>query len=264
MNYIIFDLEFNQAFNPKKRTRAVPNEICPFEIIQIGAIKLNNSFETISSFDRFIKPEIYKDIHPFVRRMTGITIDQLKNGKSFKNVFKKFISFIGEEECILCIWGMGDMKELYRNIEYHSLNKSLVPEKYIDIQALASKYFNCPKGCNIGLKNAVEMLHIPHSNEFHNAFIDAYFTAEIFKSIPIKKLKPKTYNIEKYLKKKKKDNGKKRIDYSKMYMQFEKMFERKLTKDDKLMIKTAYMMGKTHQFVLDGTEEKEKENQIKK
>ncbi|MCM1988215.1 3'-5' exonuclease [Oceanirhabdus seepicola] len=262
MNYIIFDLEFNQAFNPKKRVRAVPNESCPFEIIQIGAVKLNKNFETISKLDRFIKPEIYKDIHPFVRRMTGIRIEQLNNAKSFKDVFKEFVDFIGDDIPILCIWGMGDMKELFRNVEYHSLNKSLVPKKYINIQFFASNYFNCPKGCNIGLKNAVEMLHIPHTNEFHNAYNDAYFTAEIFKVIHTKKIEPKEYNIAKYLKKKRENNIKEIIDYSKLYLQFAKMFERELTKEDKSMIKMAYIMGKTHQFVIDGTESKE--DQIKK
>ncbi len=257
MNYIIFDLEFNQAFSTIKRVKAVPNELCPFEIIQVGAVKLNKNFETISTLDRFIKPEIYKDIHPFVRRMTDITIEQLNNAKPFEIVFKEFINFIGDDDPILCIWGMGDMKELFRNINYHSLNKSLVPERYIDIQFFASMYFKCPQGCNIGLKNAVEMLHIPHKNQFHNAYIDAYFTAEILKVIHTKKIKPKTYNINKYLKKKRVTAVKEIIDYSKLYLQFEKMFERKLNKEDKSMIKTAYMMGKTHQFVIDGNEKKE-------
>ena len=37
MEYIIFDLEFNQGFD-KKLNKTVSNEKCPFEIIQIGAI----------------------------------------------------------------------------------------------------------------------------------------------------------------------------------------------------------------------------------
>ena len=43
MEYIIFDLEFNQGFD-KKLNKTVSNEKCPFEIIQIGAIKLDSKY----------------------------------------------------------------------------------------------------------------------------------------------------------------------------------------------------------------------------
>ena len=46
----------------------------PFEIIQIGALKLNENLETISTFDSLIKPTIYKYIHPFVANLTKITM----------------------------------------------------------------------------------------------------------------------------------------------------------------------------------------------
>ena len=41
MNYIVLDLEFNQAFPFKSGKKVEPNPECPFEIIQIGAVKLN-------------------------------------------------------------------------------------------------------------------------------------------------------------------------------------------------------------------------------
>ena len=36
MNYIVLDLEFNQAFPFKSGKKVEPNPECPFEIIQIG------------------------------------------------------------------------------------------------------------------------------------------------------------------------------------------------------------------------------------
>ncbi len=50
MNYIIFDLEFNQGYNNQIEIK------CPFEIIQIGAIKLNEDFTTIDTFNALVKP----------------------------------------------------------------------------------------------------------------------------------------------------------------------------------------------------------------
>lgn len=56
MNYIVFDLEWNQ--NPAgKKSR---NDKLPFEIIEIGAVKVNSRKEITDSFHRLIKPQVYK------------------------------------------------------------------------------------------------------------------------------------------------------------------------------------------------------------
>ena len=71
MEYVVFDLEFNQGFD-KTLNKTVSNERCPFEIIQIGAIKLDSHFNIIDTFNSYVKPQLYKSIHPFVGKMTGI------------------------------------------------------------------------------------------------------------------------------------------------------------------------------------------------
>ncbi len=61
MNYIIFDLEFNQGYNNQIEIK------CPFEIIQIGAVKLNENLTTIDTFNALVKPEIYSNLNPFIK-----------------------------------------------------------------------------------------------------------------------------------------------------------------------------------------------------
>ena len=48
MNYIVFDLEWNQ--NPDGRKH--PDSRLPFEIIEIGAVKLNEKREIIDTFQK--------------------------------------------------------------------------------------------------------------------------------------------------------------------------------------------------------------------
>ena len=55
MNYIVFDLEWNQ--NPDGRKH--PDSRLPFEIIEIGAVKLNEKREIIDTFQCLIKPKVY-------------------------------------------------------------------------------------------------------------------------------------------------------------------------------------------------------------
>ena len=54
MNYIIFDLEFNQGFD-RVNNKTISNAKCPFEIIQIGAVKLDFELNIIDTFTSNIK-----------------------------------------------------------------------------------------------------------------------------------------------------------------------------------------------------------------
>ncbi|MDF2879922.1 MAG: exonuclease [Clostridiaceae bacterium] len=252
MNYIVFDLEFNQGSNRCNRISNI-NPRCPFEIIQIGAIKLNSEFKFISSFDSLIKPQIYTDINPYVKEITNITIEQLLDKKSFKEVYNELIDFIGHDRNILCVWGTADIKELHRNIAYHGLDATVISREYINIQLHTSKLFNCKNGINIGLKNAVELLNIPADTNFHNAINDAYYTAEVFKKIYNDNIQPKIYNPLKYLEptKRLRNAQYKQIDTESLIKQFQKMFNREMTHEEQSIIKLAYLMGKTNQFQLN-------------
>ena len=46
MNYIVFDLEWNQCPGGKEKE----NKKLPFEIIQIGAVKLDDQWEEFGQF----------------------------------------------------------------------------------------------------------------------------------------------------------------------------------------------------------------------
>lgn len=246
MNYIVFDLEYNQHFNyHNENKKNFYKNKCPFEIIQIGAIKLDNKFNTIGTFDKLVKPVLYKRIHPYVKKITGITKDQLSKEKYFPEIYAEFVDFISPGEGVFCIWGGSDMKELFSNIHYHKLDDSLVFKKYIDIQSYATNYLNYKKGNNVGLSTAVEMLDIPQKIEFHDAFNDAYYTAEILKLLYNDKIKTETYNHQKPFRQK---VVKPKVDTARLLKQFEKMLDRNLTNEEKEIIKLAYFMGKTNQF----------------
>lgn len=236
MNYIVFDLEFNQTspINPK----------LPFEIIQIGAIKLDENFNIISTLDSLVRPIVYLEINPYVENMTGIQSTSLENSMGFKEVAKKLLELF-DEDSILCIWGLSDMKEIHRNFIFHNLNTALIPNRYINIQRHASKYFKYSKGISVGLNAAVELLNLPMEDRFHDAFNDAKYTCEI-----LKKLYSKDISIDKYIfnASKRSPSEKSTVDLDKLFLQFEKMLNKNLTKDEKYIIKLAYNMGRTNQF----------------
>lgn len=96
MNYIVLDLEFNQAFPFKSGKKVEPNPECPFEIIQIGAVKLNEHFEQLDSFNCMISPQIYPRLHPFVEKITGIRPKMLAGQPIFRGI--PSVSYVYRQE----------------------------------------------------------------------------------------------------------------------------------------------------------------------
>lgn len=242
MNYIVYDLEFNQPLSKDNKILDIN-----FEIIQIGALKLNSNLEVTSTFNKLVKPTAHSEIHPYIENLTKITTNMVASNDYFPNVYSDFIDFIGNEDFVLCIWGSGDIKELIKNIHFHNLEPLDSFKKYIDVQKLTSKHINTPRGTRIGLKSAIEIFNMPIEKEFHDAFNDAYYTSEIFKKLYTPEITPSIYtsnnNLHKITKPKQK------LDTISLFAQFEKMYNRELSEEEKSLIKLAYYMGKTHQFL---------------
>lgn len=250
MNYVVFDLEFNQGFD-YNLNKTVPNDKCPFEIIQIGAIKLNSNFKIIDTFNRYVKPQVYTKIHPFISKMTKITLDTVKYANEFEYVYNEFINFIGNDKITFCTWGGSDLKEFFRNINYYNLEENNFPKEFINIQKYASNFFNNPSGKSIGLENAIKLIDIKQDRSYHDALNDAYYASQIFIRIYSKKMLKDTCNYKKDTIKKCIKNEKKYIDYSKLFLEFSKILGRKLTKEEEYIIDLSYKMGKTGQFLTD-------------
>jgi DNA polymerase III epsilon subunit-like protein len=250
MNYMVFDLEFNQKIKAKRSAINTIKPECPFEIIDIGAIKLDEELNTIATFDELIKPAIHKRLHPFIEKMTGITRESLRTAKGFHEVYDDLREFLRDVD-VLCVWGTVDLKELIRNMMYHELDVSIIPNKYINVQHYASKILQAPGGSSVGLGNAAKLLNIPLEIELHKAFNDAYYTAEVFKKINSEDIEPKVYCFNEDVKHRRPELKKTTLDSNKLIAQFEKMYNREMTLEEQEIIKLAYKMGHTKQFQSD-------------
>ena len=246
MHYIVFDLEFNQDISSLQNPEMKIFQ-CPFEIIQIGAIKLDLEFNIVDTFNSFVKPTIYGKINPFITNLTGITTERLLSENTFPSVYSEYIKFIDETDSIFCTWGMSDLSVLFKNIDYHNLNSKLITKHFINLQPYVSKYLDLPSKNLLQLKLAAEELNIPLKHEFHDALNDAYYTAEIFKKIHTSYMQPQLYDPS-YIKIRTKQI-KKEPDFLRLVQQFEKMYARNMSEEEQDMIKLAYKMGKTGQFL---------------
>jgi len=179
MEYIVLDTEFSQPqpklYNPNSRFR--PNPVSPFEIIEIGAVKVNEDLEITSTFNRLIKPVIYHRLSPIVMRKTGIRLQDLKSGDDFRKAIIDFQRFCGDDY-ILCTWSTNDIRILKKNCIYHKLPYNWA-ERYCDIQSICTKILGLPKSQAIGLKNALSAFGINVEGKLHRALDDAHNTARL-------------------------------------------------------------------------------------
>lgn len=180
MNYIVFDLEWNQS-----NTGLEPEvKELPFEIIEIGAVKLNTEMKFIGEFSQLIKPEVYQEMHFITKKLIHIQMAELQEGRPFPVVMSDFLEWCGEE-CIFCTWGPLDLMEMQRNMRFYNMTPlSDKPFKFFDVQKLFSLAYEDGK-TRRSLEYAIDFLKMDKDIPFHRAFSDAYYAGRILEKIYI-------------------------------------------------------------------------------
>lgn len=189
----MFDLEWNQS--PQGRQGRV--EHLPFEIIEIGAVKLDQELQVVSEFHRLIRPQVYTQMHYMISEVTHMDMKELREaGEEFPKVMAEFLEWCGEE-MIFCTWGSMDLTELQRNMTYHEIPIPwTVPMLYYDVQKLYSLIYEDGKQRS-SLEIAAEELNIVSDRPFHRALDDAFYTGRILLAMGIDRVR-EYYSMDYY------------------------------------------------------------------
>jgi inhibitor of KinA sporulation pathway (predicted exonuclease) len=175
MNYIIFDLEATCWENDKSKTS---------EIIEIGAVKLNDRLEVVNTFSKFIKPVIYPVLSDFCIRLTSIEQKDVDTADIFKNVIVEFENWItsSDTEVALCSWGFYDKKQIYKECKvknYSGRIHSLL-DKHISIKHQFAEI----KGISpCGMSRGLDLLGLPLEGIHHRGIDDAKNITKIFVAV---------------------------------------------------------------------------------
>ena len=179
--YIVMDLEFNQSttrFRSEKNGILLSNEI-----IEIGAVKLNEKLDQVDTFKSFIKPTAYPKINDMVYKLTSITTEMVWEGGDFNDVIKSFLDWCGEDY-VFVTWSDNDIFALEDNMLYHGMEIGCLPECY-DIQAMFDDQISMNER-SMALNYAIWKFGIKVSGgELHDALYDAMNTSEVFKRLDI-------------------------------------------------------------------------------
>lgn len=239
MNYIVLDLEWNQS-----STVQGTNPEVPFEIIEIGAVKLNSDKVMVDEFSALIKPSIYKTMHYMTGKLVHIKMQELKNEQPFEEVMTRFLEWCGEDY-IFCTWGPLDLTELQRNMVYYGFKPFMDgPLAFYDIQKLFALEYDEDRERR-ALENAIDFFNIPKDIPFHRAFSDAYYTAKVFSYIVDEKIL-KHYSYDNFVPPKDKQHEihVQFDDYDK-YITRTFMSKEALMSDREVKSMNCYLCGKT-------------------
>ncbi len=177
MNYIFLDLEWNSAYCRKK-------EKFVNEIIEIGAVKVNEGLETVSTFTKTIKSQLTKRLASRFKNLTNISNIEMRQGVYFNEALAEFREWCGND-FILLTWSNSDIYALLENCRLFADCGMINISRYVDFQKYVQNELKLKgKEINnqISLLNAALEFNLNTENfAFHRALDDSRVCAEIFK-----------------------------------------------------------------------------------
>ncbi len=172
MIFIIFDLEATcWRGRPPKGVN---------EIIEVGAVKVNQYGENLGTFESFIRPFVNPVLSSFCSKLTSIKQDQVDRADFFPKVIERFKDWVFEEDTdyLLCSWGSFDKQFILNDCKLHKLETEWLMGNYTDLKGQYSDIKGLDK--DKGLKAAVKLEGFEFTGVHHRAISDAENLAKIF------------------------------------------------------------------------------------
>lgn len=187
LQLIVFDLEWNIGYKPWTFRYNGAEMTLRGEIIQIGAVKIDENAKVLDTFFVQLRPRIFRKLQHHIAKVTGLTQGDLMAGIPFKEGMERFARWAGPD-AVFAEWGMDDMPVLKQNLYLCGMNENW-PSRWYDLQRLFLDAYPRKEGESLTLESVVERLGIPKEEDrtFHNALDDALYTAKVCAHLPLEK-----------------------------------------------------------------------------
>ncbi|MCR5208330.1 MAG: exonuclease domain-containing protein [Eubacterium sp.] len=182
MYYIIFDLEWNSAYN-------YSSQQFMNEIIEIGALKLDERLNVVGTYKQLIYPHFTKKLSSRCKRLTKITNEEIKaEGKDFLEVFRDFSRWARGDKNVFMSWSNSDLFVLSNNFVQNTGSANVDFMKYYcDAQKFCMRFIDKdknPDNNQVSLERCAEIFGISVDTEkLHRALADCYVTHKCLKKV---------------------------------------------------------------------------------
>lgn len=173
MNRIIFDLEATCEHD-----RSIEHEV-----IEIGAVKVNEEGRVMDTFSIFVKPEQNPVLTPFCINLTTIQQSDVEDAPVFREAIETFQKWIGEEPYVLASWGFFDKKLLAKQLDERNLDTDwLTP--HVNLKQTYADLKRLKRPC--GVQKALRKEGLTFEGTAHRGIDDAINIARIYAAHPDK------------------------------------------------------------------------------
>ena len=174
VKYIILDLEWNSAYCVKE-SRFIN------EIIEIGAVMLNEQLEEIGRFEQLIRSRLNKKLSSRTKSITHITNEDMLGGVPLEKAIADYTAWAGNDTLTMT-WSNTDLYVMRENLKsFLKLSRMDYIEKYADLQKFIQEKLGVT-GNQIALMTAVEMAGLDHEKyQAHRALGDVIACADLFR-----------------------------------------------------------------------------------
>ena len=187
MNYLVVDFEFTFYKRPVGRPR---NFFA--EIIEIGAVKLDENLNECGKLQSFVKPHFFPKHAKDAMDFCMITDADMKKAITFPVMLEKMATMYEAGNTLFVAWGDSDYKVLAEGCSRHKLDNPVLEADYLDL-AEAYKLWRGEENTP-GLKTAITEMEVTADGLAHTAFDDAYNTGKV-----LAKMLEKGWTYEAYL-----------------------------------------------------------------
>lgn len=180
---VVIDLEMCRVYD---RRKDYPYKS---EIIQIGAVMLNEAYEIIDTFSMYVKPR-YGKINYYILALTGISERTVKDAPDIEDALNMMIQWIGDKEVRFYSWSPTDFYQMRKEISLKCGENSdwslfLNQANWIDYQERLGARLNSDH--LLKLTDALLFAEIDTQGRLHDGFDDAYNTALLISKLEIHK-----------------------------------------------------------------------------
>lgn len=179
MNYIIVDFEMNPVAGEYKEEK----KICRSEIIEIGAVVMDESFMVLGEFKTLVKPQYNVSIYKRYETLTGITTQMVDGAPTFATAYEMFVNWCESygNDYEVYAWSENDYNQLTAEMrlkKYEKADKMRPLKRWFDFQKEYTEKIGLER--IISLEKALNYAGIEFEGHMHDALCDAKNTAELF------------------------------------------------------------------------------------
>lgn len=174
---VAIDLEWNTASRGLKVDPDLASRMM-FEIIEIGAVRLDQGMRVKDRFATPVRPVLYTKLQHHIARVTNRTSQSLEEGLTFPKAWRSFLDFAGHD-LVLASWGTSDPEVLISNLQFHEI-KPQPAFRALNIQAVFSALAEgTSRGNQRSIEYALDFLRLDKDLPFHEALSDAVYAGRI-------------------------------------------------------------------------------------